>query len=559
MTPRNTLVMAALASLLVGACGGPDQPGSLIAPTASSQSAPAISSSPLPAPTSQGATIDGVIAATAATPAAFRAGSSTVTVTVTGTNVSTFVGGDGHFLLTGVPPGDVLLQFSGGGIDCTVTIGGVQNGEQIVVALTLSGNGATIENQNRVATDNRAEVEGKIATLDTAGRTFEIAGVQVQVPLEATIRRGSVAQQLSDLMVGMRVHVNGVRNGPLVVAQEVQIQSDATVPKTETELTGWISAVAAGCSKPVFSLNGIQVTTANADFQRGDCSDIKVGQRVIVKGVKRDAATLDATRIRVEDLEIEVDGTISAVSGCPIPRLTVDGTVVTANGSTTFKAGTCADLVAGARTRARGARQADGSMAAYWIWPEVVRRESAEITGTISGLSGTCPALSFTVTPKSLTSVETAATTSRSVTTSAGTEFRDTTCGALKNGDVVYVKGTAQVKALTTDGPIAATLVQKSSASSQTTVELTGTIDSLSGTCPNLTFYLVPKGLLPAAGVSSVSTRQVVTSKSTAFVSATCSALKKGDLVYVKGTVQALAGCTDETNPPINATTVKKM
>ena len=111
-----------------------------------------------------------------------------------------------------------------------------------------------------------------------------------------------------------------------------------------------------------------------------------------MKGVKRDAATLDATRIRVEDLEIEVNGTMSAVSGCPIPRLTVDGTVIVATTSTTFKTGACADLVTGTKVRARGARQADGSILAYWIWPEVVRREtSAEITGVVSGLIGNLP------------------------------------------------------------------------------------------------------------------------------------------------------------------------
>jgi hypothetical protein len=259
----------------------------------------------------------------------------------------------------------------------------------------------------------------------------------------------------------------------------------------------------------------------------------------------------------VEELEIEVNGTMSAVSGCPIPRLTVDGTLIVAGASTTFKTGACADLVVGTKVRARGVQQADGSILAYWIWPEVVRREtSAEVAGVVSGLTGTCPALSFSVTPKSLTSLETTAAAGRSVTTSAATEFRDTTCGALKNGDVVSVKGTVQVRSLNADGPIAATLVQKSSVPSPTTVELTGTIESLSGTCPNLSFNVVSKGLWDASPVTTTA-RGVSTNAGTTFSAVACAALKNGDAVYVKGTTQGV-GCTEPTGASITATLVKR-
>jgi hypothetical protein len=555
MSPRYSLITAVVLSVAVGACSESGQPGSPIAPSVSSQSTQA--DAPVsPAPALLGATIDGAVAGAAAESVPFRGAGSSLTVTVAGTAISALVGADGRFRLSGVPPGDVRLQFTGGGVECTLTIAAVQNGEQITITLTVAGSGATLESEHRTCSDQTAELEGKITAADPVAGTIEVADALVEVPADAAIRHGSTPMQLSDLVVGARVHVNGTRNGTTVTAREIQIQSVPAAPKTEIELTGWISAVAAGCPKPLFSLNGVQVATASADFQRGDCTDVKVGQRVIVKGVKRDASTLDATRVRVEDLEIEVDGTISAVSGCPTARLTVDGTVIAATGSTTFKAGACADLAVGVKTRARGAKQADGSMVAYWIWPDVVRRETAEITGVVSGLSGTCPALSFTVTPKSLTSMETVTTTSRSVTTGAATEFRDTTCAALKNGDAVYVKGTAQVKSLTTDGPIAATLVQKSSVSSQTTVEMTGTIDGLSGSCPNLKFTLVSKGLWSASTVTTT-TRSVLTNSCTTFSGVTCAALKNGDSVYVKGTVQ-VAGCTTPAGAPVTATLVKR-
>ena len=113
-----------------------------------------------------------------------------------------------------------------------------------------------------------------------------------------------------------------------------------------------------------------------------------------------------------------------------------------------------------------------------------------------------------------------------------------------------------QVRSLNADGPIAATLVQKSSVPSQTTVELTGTIESLSGTCPNLKFNLVSKGLWGASSVTTTA-RSVLTNASTTFSAVACSALKNGDTVSVKGTTQAV-GCTEPTGASITATLVKR-
>ncbi len=68
---------------------------------------------------------------------------------------------------------------------------------------------------------------------------------------------------------------------------------------------------------------------------------------------------------------------------------------------------------------------------------------TVELSGTLSARSGTCPALTFTV-------------SSTTVTTTATTQFEDTACSALANGDRVDIKGTRQAS-----GGVAATVVAR--------------------------------------------------------------------------------------------------
>ena len=73
----------------------------------------------------------------------------------------------------------------------------------------------------------------------------------------------------------------------------------------------------------------------------------------------------------------------------------------------------------------------------------------AKIEGTISGLTGTCPALTFNVVSGTTT------TTTTNVTTNDLTKFDDVLCTGLANDQIVEVKGTTQ-----TDGSILATKVE---------------------------------------------------------------------------------------------------
>ena len=72
-----------------------------------------------------------------------------VTVTVVGTNISTTIDGSGRFHLSGVPPGDVQLRFTGTGLDATLTLRGVQAGDRIDIKVRLTDTSVRIEAERR--------------------------------------------------------------------------------------------------------------------------------------------------------------------------------------------------------------------------------------------------------------------------------------------------------------------------------------------------------------------------------------------------------------------------
>jgi hypothetical protein len=117
----------------------------------------------------------------------------------------------------------------------------------------------------------------------------------------------------------------------------------------------------------------------------------------------------------------------------------VASTKVTVNSATTYGTSTCADATKnGATVNVTGTKQADGSILATSV--SLTTAAPVTVTGVISGSTGTCPAVTFTV-------------ASTKVTVSSATAYTSTTCAdATKNGANVKVTGAKQ-----SDGSITAT------------------------------------------------------------------------------------------------------
>ena len=131
---------------------------------------------------------------------------------------------------------------------------------------------------------------------------------------------------------------------------------------------------------------------------------------------------------------------------------------------------------------------------------------SVEVTvsGAISGFTGTCLAVSMTVSG-TLVKANTA-------TTFSGSKG----CSGLQNGDAVTAVGTRQ-----TDGSLLATRITYTGPPPVADTTLNGPVLGLAGTCPALTL--------------SVAGTPVKTNSATVFNNKTCAELKNGDTVYAIG------------------------
>ncbi len=278
----------------------------------------------------------------------------------------------------------------------------------------------------------------------------------------------------------------------------------ATGPTTVTVVGTGISATVDPSGS--FTLTGVPPGTVQLQVTGPGVSSIIVVENVaqqqrveIVVTIQNGAATLDGDERTSFDPEIELSGPISGLSGsCPTLSFTVNGTAIstdTTNAVTDFDDGGCAALGNGTPVRVDGLRLVDGSVRATQI--EV---DEVTLLGTVAGLSGSCPSLTFSV----------GGTT---VITDVATTFEDGTCTVIENGMSVEIEGQRQ-----TDGTVRATEVDIGE------VKIEGSISGLSWTCPDLAV--------------AVDGRMVTTDVATRFDDAPCSDVRNGFEAEVRGLLQ---------------------
>jgi hypothetical protein len=154
--------------------------------------------------------------------------STTLTVSISGTNITSNVDGNGNFELTGVPPGDVTLKFSGAGVSASITLNGVPASAQISITVSLNGNSARLESEER---DDDGEDDGedkdendvKGTVSNRSGNcptiSFSVQGTTVMTNANTKFD-GSCAQVVN----GARVQAEGTRqSNNTILAKEVEI------------------------------------------------------------------------------------------------------------------------------------------------------------------------------------------------------------------------------------------------------------------------------------------------------------------------------------------------
>jgi hypothetical protein len=382
-------------------------------------------------------------------------------VSVVGTTITTVADGAGRFSLTNVAPGDVQLRITAPGTDATVPVTQVQASQSVDLVIVVAGSTATVDSDVRSG-GGQGELEGRVEALppSTPALTFKAAGRTIKTTTSTQFTEGSFTRSFTDLQIGERVHVTGTVSGDTFTATTVLIQNTNT--SIPVELNGVIDSLTGSASAFQFKIgshviHGDATTTFFGDGDKPDTfADLKEGSRVEVKGEQRNDFVF-ANRIHINggddtggsDQSASIQGTLKTISGSkPNLTLLVDTTTVRTTSSTVVRrrgdVQTLDTLKTGQTVHVVGDRQGDGSLTARTIdIDDDPTGGQVEIEGSLGGLKGTCPSISFGV-------------NGYQITTSASTTFDGTACASLKPGDHVTVTGTKQ-----SNGSVAATRVKK--------------------------------------------------------------------------------------------------
>lgn len=245
-------------------------------------------------------------------------GESGMRVSVVSTSLSTDVDDDGRFVLVGLPSGSITLRFEGAGVDTTLAVSGLVDGQVLTIEVQLSGGAAHMGSAPSCAPSAETFYSGLLESI--SGTQLVVGGRTVDASEVKKVWRGEHRVELGDLQVGDKVKVWGVLRGDgVLVAVEIQALTTEPGPGSWVwvSFTGTIESVefkaldAAGvhpsCEDgyPVLVVKGTTVVTgADTKFRRTDGSaldpaTLKVGQQAHVEGWKKTDGTVKAATLTV--------------------------------------------------------------------------------------------------------------------------------------------------------------------------------------------------------------------------------------------------------------------
>lgn len=390
------------------------------------------------------------------------------------------------------------------------------------------GNGST------ASTAGRTGSALSVASVAPAGLRVSVAGSNNSVPVDAAgqfslknVPPGNPSLRFTAPSLDATLPLTDVQSGQTVTIavsltdSTAVLESDRRAVGSEEQLEGKVESLTPEATPPSLIVAGRTVTTTptTSYWQNGQASTfaaLALGQRVHVKG-ESSGGSLVAREIKIQNANtgtgLNYNGTISAFSGTRSAfQFTVNGTLVKGDAATEFFGNSqFLELVDGARVEVKGS-QREGYVYATRIHINV---EGIELTGVLSGKTGTGMNLTFTLGGKT-------------VKMSADTEVKrkgdEQDVTVLYNGQTVELTGT-----LLADGTVIARKVSIVLDAPGGYFEMEGSMGGKSGTCPTLAF-----------GVSGYSIVTVGGGTPTVFEpTGSCSALSNGTKVLVKGTVQA--------------------
>src|SRR2546422_11558610 len=219
-------------------------------------------------------------------------GSQNMRVAVPSSSAATTTNSAGGFVLTGVPEGAAALQFSGGGQSATLATAAVVPGEFRRLTVSISGTRVTEHNEQ-----TETEFEGTVDAID--GKVLTVAGRKVTVTDATKIEKDDAAATFADLVLGTPVEVEGTLNADgSVTASEISIED-----KNEAERIAFVGTLTQIAGNTL-TVDGVTVHVGSATvIVKGDTiltlADLKLGDRLLVRGTVQADKSINATRIRV--------------------------------------------------------------------------------------------------------------------------------------------------------------------------------------------------------------------------------------------------------------------
>ena len=151
--------------------------------------------------------------------------------------IKTTVGDDGTFTLRGLPAGTFTLVFNQGGVVIgQLKFDEVAINQQITISVQIVDSEIVLVDEDRRGIGHAGiELEGLVQSVInlsvTGDSTFVIAGrTVIAQPGVTAIRKGTTRKTVSDVTVGLQVHVKGtaIEGSTDVLAYEIKLQDETT-------------------------------------------------------------------------------------------------------------------------------------------------------------------------------------------------------------------------------------------------------------------------------------------------------------------------------------------
>ena len=449
---RRLIALMTPVLFTVAACGGSS-------PTSPSAASGARINGAIVTPGSGAGSLHRVGSGGAVSSSAIPAG---LVVSVGGTGLSAPVDAAGLFSLEGVPSGSIQLTFTSATVNGSIPLDNILDNQTIDLAVSVTDTTVALESQARTMGGD-TELEGRIEAFPdtTPEDDLVVAGRTVLTDASTTFYFGNATGDFDDLQIGWRVHVKGTISGTDLLASVVMVQNvnaDIQYP-----INGIIEGFTGDEDAFEFMIGRhlIKGDDQTEFFGNTEFDDIADGERAEVKTLLRDGYFY-AFRLHIEqddddddsdeqDDSASVEGLLTGLGGSA-PDLTfmVGTTAVTTDGSTVVQrkgdVQTLDELVENMLVHVVGERQPDGSIEARRVQIKGDPVGGAfQIEGSLGGLKGTCPVVSFGV-------------NGFAIVTDAATVYDPAApgCSGLKPGNHVTVDGVVQA-----NGTVLATKITK--------------------------------------------------------------------------------------------------